>query len=107
MSVYLYVKAFMSENSPEFKKHLKAVKFCLENKLSFPKETEDFFRGKVDGGDLDDFCDEDGVCDDAVLHYIKNGLEHPLKFEQINECEIHIKTSDIPSGVEKIIVTME
>lgn len=53
MSVTLSIRAFSGKESPEFQKHFKAVQFCLENQLSFPKETSEFFKGKVEGEDLD------------------------------------------------------
>ena len=35
MSVSLNVKAYLSKESKEFQKHFNAVKFCIENELSY------------------------------------------------------------------------
>ena len=47
MSVSLNATAYSSKESKEFQKHYNAVKFCIENELSFPKETSEFFKGKL------------------------------------------------------------
>ena len=67
------VQAFAGKNSEEFQKHYKAVKFCIENGLSYPKETSEFFKGKVGGDDLED------IQPSSILKYIENGVEIPLK----------------------------
>ena len=102
MSVSVNVRAFAGKNSKEFVKHYKAVMFCIENQLSYPKETFEFFRGKVGGGDLDDYTPE------GILEYIKNGIEVDL----ITSGEVEygegmrIKVSDIPKEVDEIIISM-
>jgi hypothetical protein len=98
MSVTVVVKAYSDKNNPEFQKHLKAVKFCLENDLSFPRETSEFFQGKVDGGDLEDFKTE------CILEMVENGVEVPLKIiGTINE-GIVINVGDISKEVSTIVV---
>ena len=101
MSATLYIKAVASKNNKEFQRHFKAVEFCLENELSFPKETSLFFKGTVDGyGDLEDFKNE------YILKYIENGVELPLEIIDRDDKNI-IKVSDIPEGVDEIIIYTE
>lgn len=101
MSVSLNVKGYSTTNSKEFQKHFKAVKFCIENELSFPKETSEFFKGTLDGEDLEDINTK------YIIDYIKNGVEVPLKTtEGETEDEIRIKVSEIPSEVDLIIVNL-
>jgi len=99
MSTSLNIIAFAGKNSPEFQKHLKAVKFCIENELSFPIETSQFFKGKVGGDDLED------IRTDSILEYIKDGIEIPLKTGG-TEWRHEINVSEIPKEVETIIVTL-
>jgi hypothetical protein len=99
MSASLNIKAYSDKNNPEFKKHLEAVEFCIERNLSFPKETSEFFKGKVGGEDLEDIRSE------CILDYIENGVEIPLvTIRQRNE--IILKTVDIPKEVVEIRVTL-
>ena len=105
MSVDISIKAYSGKNNPEFQKHYKAVQFCVENDLSYPKETSEFFRGKIDGDDLEDYEI------DYIEDYIKDGIEVPLKFEE-NEADVYgyvyrIKVSDIPKEVDEIVVKLE
>lgn len=101
MSTSLSVKAYSGKNSPEFQKHYNAVKFCVENELSFPKETSEFFRGKVEGGDLEDYTPE------YALEIIQDGVEVPLvSTAHFLGNEIRIKVSDIPSIVDEIVVRL-
>jgi len=99
MSVSLNVKAFANKNSKEYQKHFKAVKFCIENELSFPKETSEFFKGKVDGEDLENIKSE------YIINYIKYGVEIPLKTTG-NANEIRINTSNIPKEVNEIVISL-
>jgi hypothetical protein len=101
MSVSLNVTAYSSKESKEFQKHYNAVKFCIENKLSFPKETSEFFKGKLGGDDLED------IKTDCILPYIENGVQVPLKTtsDQWGN-EIRIKVSEIPSSVDEIVVKL-
>ena len=68
MSVSLNATAYSSKESKEFQKHYNAVKFCIENELSFPKETSDFFKGKIGGDNLED------VKPEAIIKHIENGV---------------------------------
>ena len=99
MSVSINLQAFAGKNSEEFKKHYKAVKFCIENGLSYPKETSEFFKGKACGYDLED------IQQSSVLEYIENGIEIPIKTTG-DDCEIRFNVSDIPKGVDEIIVSL-
>lgn len=102
MSVSLSVTAYSSKDSVEFQKHYNAVKFCIENELSFPKETSEFFKGKVGGNDLEDY-----VTPAAALKYIENGVEVPLKIKSdAYGNEFRIKVSEIPSAVDEIVVRL-
>lgn len=98
MSISLSIKAYSDKTNPEFKKHLKAVEFCVENNLSFPKETTEFFKGKVDGSDLESIIPE------AIVSYIENGVEVPFVFTTLNRVEARIKVADIPDEVVELII---
>ena len=101
MSASLSVAGYASKESPEFQKHYKAVKFCIENELSFPKETSEFFAGKVDGEDLED------IEPSAILECLADGIEVDCSFicnEGETECTITV--SEIPKEVDKIIIRM-
>ncbi len=101
MSTSLTVKAFASKENKEFKKHFAAVKFCIENELSYPKETSEFFNGKVNGSDnLEHYSAR------SILEQIKNGLELPLKMKSQHGDEIRIKVSDIPKEADELVITL-
>jgi hypothetical protein len=101
MSVSLNIKAFAGKDSPEFQKHFKAVNFCIENKLSFPKETSEFFKGKIDGGDLED------VIPQYLIDHIKDGVEVDLPIKSVGDYTRRIKVADIPKEVDEIIIWLE
>ena len=117
MSVSLNVRAYLSKENKEFQKHFKAVKFCIENGLSFPKETSSFFNGKLGRYDLEDINTE------YILKYIERGVEVPLKTIINNYIErgvevplktivnnggdeITIKVSEIPIDVDIIVIKL-
>jgi hypothetical protein len=103
MSVALTVKGYAGQNSPEFRKHLKAVKFCIENGLSYPKETSEFFKGKCGGDNLED------IQLHHVLSYIENGVEITLPITGKSEGDVYvrrIKVADIPKEVDEIIISL-
>jgi hypothetical protein len=101
MGASLKIKAFSGKDSKEFQKHYKAVKFCIENELSFPKETSDFFKGGLGGDNLEDYNN------DSILEHIENGIAVPLKLTKDNEWYVRIKVADIPSHVDEIIVSVD
>ena len=95
------VTGYSGIDNPEFQKHLEAVKFCIKNKLSFPKETSEFFKGKVGGDDLED------ISEDSILAYIENGIEVNIPNEETyHGDEIKIKVSDIPKHVDLIVAKL-
>lgn len=100
MSVSLSIQGFASKNNPEFQKHYNAVVFCIENNLSFPKETSEFFKGKIGGDDLED------VIPEAIMKHIENGVEIELTTYRVASHECHIKVADIPTGTDTIIVKL-
>jgi len=101
MSASVQVRAYSSTENKEFQKHFNAVIFCIENELSFPKETSEFFQGKVDNSNLEDFKR------DCIIDYIKNGVEIPLnRTNDSYRGEIRIKVSDIPKEVDLLIVKL-
>jgi len=102
MSVSLGVKAYSGKNSKEFQKHFKAVLFCHENQLSYPKETSDFFKGKVDGNDLED------IGTDYIIDYIKDGVQVPLRVNHVGGSgnELRISISDIPKEVDELVIKL-
>lgn len=95
------VQAFAGKNSEEFQKHYKAVKFCTENGLIYPKETIEFFKGKVGSDDLED------IVPDAVLKHIENGVQVEFKANgDYYGNQIRFNVSDIPKGVDEIVVSL-
>lgn len=100
MSVSLNAKAYSSTENKDFQKHLKAVKFCIENELSFPVETSEFFKGKVGGDDLE------AIKRNCILKYIENGCEVEMPFRYFRDSEVQIKVSEIPKSVDLIIVKL-
>lgn len=102
MGASLSVTAYAGKDSEEFKKHYKAVKFCLENGLSYPKETSDFFNSGNLPDNLEDYHE------DSVLEMIENGVEIPLKQSMVqdHECRITVKVADIPKEVDTLIIEM-
>ena len=97
MAKSLSIKAYSDKTNPEFKKHLKAVEFCVENGLSFPIETSEFFKGKIDGSDLESILPE------HIVEYIENGVEVPMQCTTQRN-EVRIKVADIPDEVVEIVV---
>jgi hypothetical protein len=100
MSVSLSVKGYSDKANPEFQKHLKAVKFCIENDLSFPKETSEFFKGKLGGDSLEDYNRS------YILSIIENGIDIPLTFIKYSEFEAQINVADIPKEASTIIIKL-
>lgn len=98
MGMDIDIAAYAGRESEEFCKHYKAVKFCIENDLSYPKETSDFFKGKIEGDDLED------IDNDSVLEMIENGVrvDIPRKYE---ESGIVIKVKDIPKECDRIVIS--
>lgn len=99
MSVSIEIKAFAGKDSKEFQKHLRAVKFCIENELSFPKETSEFFKGRLDGSNLEDISKE------YVLQHIVDGVQVPIKIHGTDYVQ-RIKISEIPKEVDEIIIKL-
>lgn len=99
MSTSLNITAFSGKNSSEFQKHFKAVKFCIENELSFPAETSEFFKGKVNGDDLED------IMIDAIIPHIENGIVFPLKIHGDYSKKI-INVSEIPKEIDTIVIEL-
>ncbi|MFN9318982.1 MAG: hypothetical protein ACK58Q_00140 [Chitinophagales bacterium] len=99
MSVSLNVTAYSSKESKEFQKHYNAVKFCIENELSFPKETSDFFKGKIGGDSLED------IQPNSILKYIENGVEIKMPLEYENG-KVFIRVKEIPVGCDLIIAEL-
>jgi hypothetical protein len=100
MSVSLNVNAYSNKENKEFQKHYNAIKFCIENELSFPIETSEFFKGKINGEDIED------IRRDKMLNYLEDGIEVELK-TQIKNDKIYIKVSEIPDHVDIIVVSLD
>ena len=102
MGVSLVVKGFSDKEDPTFNKHLSAVRFCIQNNLSLPKETSEFFRGKVYGEDPENYVGK------HLIEHLKNGVEIPLTLHSDPYgATIRIKVSEIPEGVSEIIASIE
>ena len=101
MSTSINIKAYSSKNNKEFQRHYNVVMCCIENSVSFPKETSEFFKGKVDDGDLEDYTPQ------YLLDYISNGVEVPLKIYSASpNDERTIKVSEIPKEVDIIVIKL-
>jgi len=99
MSVILSVRGFYGKDNPEFKKHYNAVCFCVENDLSLPKETSEFFKNKISGGSLEDLEKEYWVDN------INNGIEVDIQLSgDPYRKEINVK--NLPSNLDILIVEM-
>ena len=94
MSTTINIKA-LAIKSKEFQKHFETVKFCIERDLTFPIETSEFFKGKVDGHDLEE------LENDCIVDIIKNGVQIPMKVQE-SESGYMINVSDIPKEVDRI-----
>jgi hypothetical protein len=101
MQLSLNATAYSSKESKEFKKHCKAIEFCIENELSFPKETSEFFKGKFNGDNLED------IKRDSILGYLQNGVPVEMTFKYFGSSEVQIKVSEIPSDTDLIIVKLQ
>lgn len=102
MGVSLSLKAYAGKNSKEFLKHKAAVEFCIENELSYPKETSEFFKGTLNGNDLED------LYADSILEYIQDGVQVEIPYDyDSNREEIKLKTKDIPDEVDEIIIKLD
>lgn len=100
MSRSIIINGYAGKESKEFRKHLAAVKFCICHELSLPKETSVFFKGKIDGEDLEAYKRE------SWLECIENGIEIDLPIiHHEHECDkFKLKMSEIPKEVEEIII---
>lgn len=102
MGVSISIKGYAGKESPEFQKHFKAVQFCLENDLSFPKETSDFFKGRFEGGNLEHYDPK------WIVDYIKNGIEIEIPMQKDYNMQVFtIDVTKIPPEVDTIIVKMD
>ena len=101
MSLSLNIKGCSGKESTEFQKHFKAVQFCAENNLSYPKETSDFFKGKIYGGNLEDYTYA------ACLKCIQDGIEVNIPIRGSKDFIKYIKVSEIPKEVDTIVITVE
>lgn len=99
MSSCLEVEAFSGRESAIFDKHYKAVKFCLENDLSFPKETSLFFKGKLP--DCDNLEEMDS---EHILEAIENGTFVEIKLNRKDNNEVEVFLKDIPAEVDRLII---
>ena len=59
-----------------------------------------FFKGKLGGDDLEDIKTE------AILGYLENGVSVEMPFRYFRSSEVQINVSEIPSGVDLIVVKL-
>lgn len=98
----LFAEAYSTKESDDYQKHVKAVKFCIENGLSYPKETNEFFRNNVPEEDLNSYQPK------TVLESIKDGVRLPMHYDGNHDMtQIRIRICDIPPTADEIIVTMD
>lgn len=98
MSITLSIVGLSEQKNPLFQKHLKAVEFCIENELSFPKETSEFFKGRVHGEDLESYRPE------VLLNHIRNGVKVRIPTSENGQFGRIIDLSNIPEGVDSILI---
>ncbi len=92
MSMSTSVVGLISEDNPEYQKHIEIVEFCKKMEVSLPKETEDYF-------DLSE------VKQEYWHNYIdeKRHIEIPHRdYYTHNERGVEIDVKDIPQGAETI-----
>jgi hypothetical protein len=99
MSCCIHARACTDNTGKEFQKHLKSLKFCIENKLSLPKETYEY---------LSNAFDEDELIDDYELKYVlekvEDGFSTTLGYDQ---SYIEIDYEEIPKDTKKIIIELK
>lgn len=101
MSSTISIKAYSDMDNAEYNKHYRAVQFCVENELTYPVETSAFFKGTIDGCNLEDFHE------DIILDKISDGVEIPMPIQSDNNrFKKIIRVSDIPPEVDRIIVSL-
>jgi len=100
MGASLSLHGYASKEDPEFKKHLKSVKFCIENDLLYPKETSEFFKGKMHVDNLEDWNRIN------ILEFLEDRMY--IKLPTIDDAygnRVTIKVADIPEWVVEIVAT--
>jgi len=103
MGVSLSVMGYATKDSKEFDRHYGAVLYCINNDLSFPKETEEFFKGRVCGG---------GNIDDFEPNYLLEKLEHGLEVNIPTSGDANyiggmvINVADIPEECDQIVIEL-
>ena len=100
MSMSLSIRGYYGTENKEFKKHAEAVAFCVKNELSLPLETSEFFKGKVEGEDLEAYHREGWV------GLISNGLEISLGLKGGISNRKVIDLKSLPKNLETIIVEL-
>jgi len=102
MSVSINITAHSSKESEQFKRHYQAVEMCIKLDLSFPIETQEFFKGSLDGEDLNDIRPE------YILNMLQYGIsvELPLHAADKYSQSFIIKVSEIPKSVDRILVEL-
>lgn len=98
MSHTLSITGYAGKKSPEFQKHYEAVQLCVKHGLSFPKETSEFFRGKICGENLEDFQPH------IILEELENGVYIPFDVSYNEKGETIIDVTSLPKELESIIV---
>ena len=111
MSVSLNIEAFTGKDSPELKKHLEAIKFCLKNDLSLPNETLNYLvknheecKDSVEF-DIHDENDRDWLLN--IYEDLEKGIKVKLPFEEINEWEYKLNIKKIPKEVDYLIIKID
>ena len=96
MSKSIDVYGIYGKVNPEFLRHYGAVKYCIENNLSFPIETSEFFKGKLRGENLED------IRRDKILKYLEDGIQINIPLIRETASSIIINIDDIPAGTDCI-----
>lgn len=87
-----HIQAFIPDTDAEFKKHKKILLMCLENEVSLPKETAEYF-----GSDSADLYLLDGK---LSIELVKNIHYIEYREDMIDGFEVDL--SKLPSGVSKL-----
>lgn len=103
MGVSVYIQGFTQPDNDEFKKHLEVLQFCYDKGVSCPKETTEYFKGKIDGDDLEDYDY------DYALERLENGLsvdiDDAVDGDVMYDDGATIDLRKLPKGVDIIKVS--
>lgn len=90
------IKAFLSEENPEYKKHKEILFFCNKMNVSLPQETSDFF-----GNDSSESY--------VIENYLEQKLTEGVHYEEFSEDMtegFYVNLTRLPRNVTKLKFTI-